>query len=45
MDQFSAVMQTLNEIIWHNYVLVVLLGTGVVFTIWSSFSRVRTARN
>ncbi len=41
MDQFSAVMQTLNEIIWHNYVLVVLLGTGVVFTIWSSFSQYR----
>ena len=34
-----AFLTTLNGIIWHDAVLIILLGTGVVFTIWSGFSQ------
>ena len=34
-------MAALNGILWHNVVLFALLGTGVVFTIWSGFSQYR----
>jgi len=32
---------TLNAIVWHNSVLFLLLGTGVLFTIWSGFCQYR----
>lgn len=36
-----AFLTTLNGIIWHDAVLIILLGTGVVFTIWSGFGQYR----
>ena len=31
----------INNLLWHNSVLIIVLGTGVVFTIWSRFSQYR----
>ena len=39
MDSLNDVMATMNNILWHNVVLFVLLGTGIVLTIWSRFSQ------
>ncbi len=39
MDQVNQFLATINDIIWHDSVLFVLLGTGVLFTIWSRFSQ------
>ncbi len=41
MTGFDLLLTTLNAILWHNSVLLILLGTGVVFTIWSGFSQYR----
>ena len=41
MEGFMAFLTTLNGIIWHDAVLIILLGTGVVFTIWSGFCQYR----
>ncbi len=41
MDQVNAFMAALNGILWHNVVLFAVLGTGVLFTIWSGFSQYR----
>ncbi|MEE8542793.1 MAG: amino acid carrier protein [Gammaproteobacteria bacterium] len=39
MTGFDALLTTLNGILWHDSALLVLLGTGVVFTVWSGFSQ------
>jgi len=36
------VLETLNAILWHDSVLLALVGTGILFTIWSGFSQYRT---
>lgn len=36
MDQL---LITLNEILWHNYVLYIMVATGLLFTCWSGFSQ------
>lgn len=41
MAEFSATLAYLNGIIWHNYVLYAIVGTGVLFTVWSGFSQYR----
>jgi AGCS family alanine or glycine:cation symporter len=41
MAEFSAFLATLNGILWHEYVLYLLVGTGVLFTFWSGFSQYR----
>jgi len=41
MGDFSALLATLNSYIWHEYVLYAIVGTGVLFTIWSGFSQFR----
>ena len=41
MDGLLAFSTTLNGIIWHDAVLIILLATGVVFTIWSGFCQYR----
>ena len=41
MEGFSGFLTLLNAIIWHDSVLFLLLGTGVLFTIWSRFSQYR----
>ncbi len=40
-EQLNAVLGTINGVLWHNYVLYILLGTGILFTIWSGFSQYR----
>lgn len=39
MAEFSALLATLNSILWHEYVLYAIVGTGIVFTFWSGFSQ------
>ena len=41
MVDFGALLATLNSYIWHEYVLFAIVGTGVLFTIWSGFSQYR----
>ena len=41
MDGLNSFLSTINAIIWHDSVLFVLLGTGVLFTVWSGFSQYR----
>jgi AGCS family alanine or glycine:cation symporter len=41
MTGFDTLLVTLNSILWHDSVLLILLGTGVVFTFWSGFSQYR----
>ena len=41
MAEFSALLATLNSILWHEYVLYAIVGTGVLFTVWSGFSQYR----
>ena len=39
MGDVSAVLAFINSILWHEYVLYAIVGTGIVFTIWSGFSQ------
>lgn len=41
MAEFSALLATLNSFLWHEYVLYAIVGTGIVFTIWSGFGQYR----
>ena len=41
MTGLDPILTTLNSILWHDTVLLILLGTGVVFTIWSGFGQYR----
>ncbi len=41
MADFNAVLAAVNAILWHDWVLFVVLGTGIVFTIWSRFCQYR----
>ena len=41
MAEFSALLATLNSILWHEYVLYSIVGTGLLFTIWSGFCQYR----
>ncbi|MGI9264111.1 MAG: alanine/glycine:cation symporter family protein [Gammaproteobacteria bacterium] len=41
MGEFSAHLATLNGFLWHDYVLYAIVGTGLLFTIWSGFSQYR----
>jgi len=41
MGEFSAYLALLNGILWHEYVLYAIVGTGVLFTLWSGFSQYR----
>ena len=42
MAEFSAFLATLNSILWHEYVLYAIVGTGIVFTLWSGFCQYRS---
>lgn len=35
MDQMMSILDAVNGVLWHEYVLYIVLGTGVIFTIWS----------
>ena len=37
MDQINAWMAAMNGFLWHDTVLFVILGVGILFTIWSGF--------
>jgi len=41
MGEFSDALAFINSILWHNYVLYGIVGTGVLFTVWSGFSQYR----
>ena len=41
MDSILGILIALNSIIWHDIVLIILLGTGVIFTVWSGFCQYR----
>ena len=41
MAEFSEFLGALNGILWHNYVLYAIVGTGLLFTIWSGVSQYR----
>ncbi|MGI9225804.1 MAG: alanine/glycine:cation symporter family protein [Woeseiaceae bacterium] len=41
MAGFSAFLAELNGILWHEYVLYAIVGTGVLFTVWSGFCQYR----
>ena len=41
MAEFSALLVTLNGVLWHEYVLYAIVGTGIVFTVWSGFGQYR----
>ncbi|MCL4219778.1 MAG: amino acid carrier protein [Phycisphaerales bacterium] len=41
MDRFWSMLDVVNAVIWHQYVLFVVLGVGVLFTLWSLFGQYR----
>jgi len=41
MQAFDQITAYINGILWHNSVLIILLGTGVAFTFWSGFCQYR----
>jgi AGCS family alanine or glycine:cation symporter len=41
MDQLNAFLNSVNEVLWHDWVLYAVLGVGVLFTLWSGFSQFR----
>jgi AGCS family alanine or glycine:cation symporter len=41
MESLNTIMSAINGVLWHNAVLVTVLATGIVFTIWSGFSQFR----
>ena len=41
MAGFSAFLAELNGVLWHEYVLYAIVGTGVLFTVWSGFCQYR----
>ncbi len=41
MTDFSSIIAAIVAVLWHEYVLYAIVGTGVLFTIWSGFSQYR----
>ena len=41
MGEFSAFLAELNGVLWHEYVLYAIVGTGILFTVWSGFCQYR----
>ncbi len=41
MPDFSTIIAAIVAFLWHEYVLYAIVGTGVLFTIWSGFSQYR----
>jgi alanine or glycine:cation symporter, AGCS family len=39
-ETFNATLSAINAVLWHEYVLYIILLTGVAFTLWSRFSQV-----
>ncbi len=41
MERINDWVSAANAVLWHDYVLFVILGVGVLFTVWSGFSQWR----
>ncbi len=41
MQSFMDAIQSLNDLLWHDYVLYAVLATGILYTFWSVFSQYR----
>lgn len=41
MQTFTQLITALNDVVWHDAVLLIVLGVGVLFTIWSGFGQYR----
>jgi AGCS family alanine or glycine:cation symporter len=41
MEQFKELVDKINGVIWHDSVLFIVLGVGILFTIWSGFGQYR----
>jgi AGCS family alanine or glycine:cation symporter len=41
MDSLMNVLDAVNGVLWHRIVLFVLLGTGLLFTVWTRFGQAR----
>lgn len=41
MDQLNSIMDVINGILWHDYVLYTVLATGVLFTLWTGFGQIK----
>jgi len=41
MDGFNRFMELANAVLWHDSVLFIVLGTGLLFTFWSGFCQYR----
>lgn len=42
MEGLSELLATINAVLWNEYWLFVMVGTGILFTVWSGFSQYRT---
>src|SRR5690606_271691 len=41
MDTFTALIGSINGIVWHDYALITVLLVGILFTLWSGFGQYR----
>ena len=41
LESMNNVLNAVNGVIWHNFVLYIVLAVGVLFTVWSGFSQFR----
>ena len=39
MDTFLEILGRINGVLWHEWVLYIIVGVGILFTIWSAFSQ------
>ncbi len=42
LDRLIAAISPINDFLWHDYALFVVLGVGILFTLWSGFSQYRS---
>jgi AGCS family alanine or glycine:cation symporter len=38
-ETMQSLLDAINNVLWHDYVLYIVLGVGILFTIWSGFSQ------
>ena len=41
METLNEIVNAINGFIWHDYALFVVLGVGILFTVWSGFGQYR----
>ena len=42
MEKFLNLVTLINDVLWHDWVLYIVLGTGVLFTLWTKFCQYRS---